>query len=45
MLGERKEDNELAHAEGVDEAALSNKLLVKNLAFEATAADVRALFK
>ena len=45
VLGDRKDDNELAHAEGVDESALSNKLLVKNLAFEATPQDVKALFK
>jgi RNA recognition motif-containing protein len=43
LLKKRKDQNEMSIAENDD--ASSNKLLVKNLAFEATASDVRELFK
>jgi multiple RNA-binding domain-containing protein 1 len=43
LLGKRKNQNELSIAG--NESAKSNKLLVKNLAFEATPDDVRELFK
>lgn len=43
LLGKRKNENELSMVG--NESAKSNKLLVKNLAFEATADDVRELFK
>ena len=43
LLKKRKDQNEMSIAEN-DEAS-SNKLLVKNLAFEATASDVRELLK
>ena len=43
LLGKRKNQNELSIAG--NETAKSNKLLVKNLAFEATPDDVRELFK
>ena len=43
LLKARKEQSELAQTE--NEEAKSNKLMVKNLAFECTADDVRELFK
>ena len=43
LLKKRKDQNEMSIAENDDVS--SNKLLVKNLAFEATASDVRELFK
>lgn len=43
LLGKRKDENELGMVG--NETAKSNKLLVKNLAFEATPDDVRELFK
>lgn len=43
LLKKRKDQNQMSIAENDDVS--SNKLLVKNLAFEATASDVRELFK
>jgi len=43
LLKKRKNENELSKVE--NEEAKSNKLLVKNLAFECTADDVKELFK
>jgi len=43
LLGKRKAQNELSLVE--NEEAKSNKLLVKNLAFECTPDDVKELFK
>lgn len=43
LLGKRKAES--AHAVVDNEDIKSNKLLVKNLAFECTANDVRELFK
>ena len=43
LLKKRKDQNEMSIVENVE--AKSNKLLVKNLAFEATAEDVKELFK
>lgn len=43
LLKKRKGQDELDIAD--NEEAQSNKLLVKNLAFEATANDIRELFK
>ena len=43
LLGKRKAETE--HAVVDNDEVKSNKLLVKNLAFECTANDVRELFK
>lgn len=43
MLKKRAAETELGQLE--NEEAKSNKLMVKNLAFEATADDVKELFK
>jgi multiple RNA-binding domain-containing protein 1 len=44
VLQKRKDKSELANVE-VKEELKSNKLLVKNLAFEATEKDIKELFK